>query len=316
MARAGLSAKVWLALAAVYVVWGSTYLAIAYVIESVPPFLGAGARWLLAGAILYAAGARGRDPADRPTSAQWRNAAIIGTALCLGGNGLVSLSERRIPTGMAALLVATVPLFAVAFEFARHRARLARPVIVGLVLGFAGTALLVGSRGNGRVDVVGALLVLSASVFWVTGSLFSRDADLPRRPMVAVGMEMLCGGSALLAAGALGGEFGRFHPGHVSRASLLALGYLIVVGSLVAFQCYAWLLRNVKTPIALSYAYVNPLVAVMLGWAIRHERITATTIAGGTIVVVAVALIVSAGDPTRGAAARSQPDLASQEHPV
>jgi drug/metabolite transporter (DMT)-like permease len=286
--------QIWLALGAVWIVWSSTYLAIRVVVETLPPLLSAATRWAVAGSALYLIASRRGDRRDRPTRRHWRNAAVIGTALCLGGNGVVAMAEQRIESGTAALLVATVPLWVALFEWVRHRARLSSPVIVGLVVGFAGTAILVKPGGARAVDLFGAGLVLLAAAVWAAGSLFSRRAELPRRPLVAAGMEMICGGIACALAGSIGGELGRFDLSAVSRASVIGVGYLIVFGSLIGFTCYVWTFRNVPTSLATTYAYVNPLIAVILGALLLDERITATTVAGGLVIVLAVAIIVTA----------------------
>jgi drug/metabolite transporter (DMT)-like permease len=319
--RSGLSPKAWLALLAVYIIWGSTYLAIRVAIRTVPPFLAAGFRWCVAGTAMLAFGMRARDDRGerppRPSARQWAAAAVIGTALCLGGNGLVSVAEKRVTSGMAALLVATVPLFAALFDFVRNRARVRAAVIAGLALGFGGTAVLVRpTHGSGHVDTIGALTVLVASALWAMGSLYARTAPLPERPAVSTGMEMLCGGVALLIASAAGGEFGRFHAGEVSWRSLVAVLYLIVFGSLVAFSAYVWLLRNVKISVVTTYAYVNPLVAVLLGWLILNEKVTSTVFIGGSIIIAAVAIIVAAGGERRALPEdMNRADLAMEELP-
>jgi drug/metabolite transporter (DMT)-like permease len=315
--RSGLSPKTWLALLAVYIIWGSTYLAIRVAIRTVPPFLAAGGRWCIAGTVMLAFGFRTGERPPWPSARQWASAAVIGTALCLGGNGLVSVAEKRISSGMAALLVATVPLFAALFDFVRNRARMPLAVIGGLALGFAGTAVLVRPQhGAGAVDTVGALTVLGASAAWAAGSLYARHAPLPERPAVSTGMEMLCGGIALMIASAAGGDFGKFHPGAVSVRSWLAIAYLIVFGSLVAFSAYVWLLRNVRTSIATTYAYVNPLVAVLLGWLILNERVTFSVFIGGSIIIVAVAIIVMSGGGRAPSEQLNRADLAMEELPT
>ncbi len=288
------SVQVWGALGAVWVIWGSTYLAIRVVIETFPPLLAMSMRWMAAGLVLFTIAVRRGDRSDRPTARQWRSAAIIGTALCLGGNGVVAVAEHRVASGTAALLVATVPLWVAVFEWARYRARLSRAVVIGLVVGFAGTAVLVKPGGDAAVDAIGASLVLLAAAIWAGGSLYSRRADLPARPLVAAGMEMICGGIACFLAGTMGGEIGRFDAGALSRSSAIALGYLAVFGSIVAFTSYVWSFRNVPTSLATTYAYVNPLIAVVLGVVIASEALIATTVVGGLVIVVAVAIIVTA----------------------
>jgi drug/metabolite transporter (DMT)-like permease len=319
--QSGLSLKAWLALLVVYIIWGSTYLAIRVAIRTVPPFLAAGVRWCIAGTVMFTIGMRLRaengERPKAPSARQWASAAVIGTALCLGGNGLVSVAEKRIASGMAALLVATVPLFAALFDFVRNRARVRAAVIGGLALGFAGTAVLVRPQhGSAHVDLAGALTVLVASALWAGGSLYARTAQLPERPAVSTGMEMLSGGIALLIASAAGGEFGRFHAGDVSWRSALAVAYLIVFGSLVAFSAYVWLLRNVRISIVTTYAYVNPLVAVLLGWLILNETVSPSVFIGGAIILAAVAIIVaSSGGRAPVAEEMNRADLAMEELP-
>jgi drug/metabolite transporter (DMT)-like permease len=319
--RSGLSPKAWLALLTVYIIWGSTYLAIRVAVRTVPPLLAAGGRWTLAGILMLTFGLRHRNGSGErpswPSARQWVSTAIIGTALCLGGNGLVSVAEKRISSGMAALLIATVPLFVALFDFLRNRARMSMSVIAGLALGFGGTAVLVRPQhGAGAVDTVGALTVLAAGAAWAAGSLYARNAPLPERPAVATGMEMLCGGIASLIVSAIGGDFGSFHPGAVSAKSMLAIGYLVVFGSLVAFSAYVWLLRNVRISIVTTYAYVNPLVAVLLGWLILNERVTSTVFIGGSIIIAAVAIIVASSGERRPPADSNRADLAMEELPT
>lgn len=287
---------VWAALAVIYVVWGSTYLAIRVAIETIPPMISASLRFVAAGVILYAfAIRRGDREADRPGPAQWLSAAIVGTLLFLGGNGGVVWAEQRIPSGIAALLVATVPLWMALIGFTVLRERLPRIAVAGLFVGFAGTALLIRPSGEGGVDTLGALVVVGASLSWAIGSLYSRGAPLPKRPLVSASMQMLCGGVALGIVGIAGGELGRIELGNVSRSSALAFFYLIFFGSIAAFSCYAWLLRAAPTSVVSTYAYVNPVVAVALGWAFLDERVEPVTFVAGAIIVTAVAMIVTAG---------------------
>jgi drug/metabolite transporter (DMT)-like permease len=286
---------VWAALAVVYVVWGSTYLAIRFTIETLPPMLSASFRFLVAGGLLYAfAIRRGDRDADRPGLPQWRSAAIVGGLLFLGGNGGVVWAEQRIPSGVAALLVATVPLWMALIGFAALRERLPRIAVAGLVVGFAGTALLIRPTGEGGIDTLGALVVVGGSLSWAIGSLYSRRAPLPARPLVSASMQLLCGGAILGVVGISAGELGRIEPSAFSRSSILALAYLIVFGTLAAFPCYTWLLRAAPTSLVSTYAYVNPVVAVALGWAFADERVEPLTILAGAIVVTAVAMIVTA----------------------
>jgi drug/metabolite transporter (DMT)-like permease len=285
----------WAALGVVYVVWGSTYLAIRVAIETLPPMLMASFRFLVAGSILYAfAIRRGDRDGDRPGAPQWRSAAIVGTLLFLGGNGGVVWAEQHIPSGIAALIVATVPLWMALIAFVALRERLRGVAVAGLVVGFAGTALLIRPSGSGGTDLLGALAVVGASLSWSIGSLYARRAPLPKRPLVSAGMQLLCGGAVMGVVGIVGGELGRVEPSQFSRSSVLALAYLVVFGTLLAFPCYAWLLQSAPTSMVSTYAYVNPVVAVVLGWAFANERIEPLTIVAGAIIVVAVAMIVSA----------------------
>lgn len=296
-----LSPRAWVALIAVYIVWGSTYLAIKYVVETMPPLLTAGVRFLIAGGILYAIGIRLGDRADRPTRAHWKAALVIGLCLPLGGNGLVNLAEQRpLSSGTTALLIATVPLWLALFDRIRFGTRLRPVAVAGIVLGFGGAALLVRPPTKASaIDVTGALLAVCASAIWAAGSLYARGASLPSRASVATSMEMLCGGAGLMVAGVVRGEAGHIHVTRFSAASVWALVYLIVAGSLIAFSAYAWLLRNVRTSIVGTYAYVNPLVAVILGSVFRNEKLTLMTGIAGAIIVVSVALIVSTTRPNR-----------------
>jgi drug/metabolite transporter (DMT)-like permease len=291
---------IWAALGAVYVCWGMTYLAIRVANRTLPPLMAASVRFLVAGVLLYAwAIRRGDREGDRPTRTHWRSAAIVGGFLLLGGNGGVVWAERTIPSGITALLVATVPLWIALFDRIIFKQRQRPQVTLGLVAGFGGAALLVGASARGHVDLTGMLFVVGASMAWATGSLYGRTAPLPRRPLVGVAMEMLCGG-VFLAVGAIAtGELGQFHWSKFSSASLLGLAYLITGGSWVGFASFAWLLRNARTSLVFTYAYVNPVVAVFLGWLILGERVTARSFVAGGIIVAAVALIISAGGARR-----------------
>jgi drug/metabolite transporter (DMT)-like permease len=286
---------IWAALITVYVVWGSTYLAIAVAIETLPPLLMAAVRFLIAGALLYVwAIRRGDRRSDRPTRAQWGAAAIVGTLLLLGGNGLVVLAERTVPSGIAALLVATVPLWMVLIGRTVLRERVTWLEAAGVLIGFGGIVLLVQPAGGEPIVLSGAFLLVAASLSWAAGSMYARRAPLPSRPLVGTAMQMLAGGVALLLAGIARGELAQIHPSEFSLASLLGLAYLIVFGSWLGFSAYTWLLRVTRTSLAATYAYVNPVVAVLLGWMFLREPITVRTVIAGAVIVVAVALIVSA----------------------
>ena len=297
----------WIALAIVYTVWGSTYLAIRVAIETMPPMIMASVRFLIAGGILYViAIRRGDRDGDRPGWRQWRAAAIVGTLLFLGGNGGVVWAEQRVPSGVAALIVASVPLWMALIAFVALKERLPRIAVAGLVVGFAGTALLVRPSGSEHIDTAGAAVLIGASISWAIGTLYATRAPLPARGSVSAAMQLLTGGVVLGIVAVASGELGRVHPDRFSRSSVLALAYLIVFGALVAFSAYAYLVRNASPAIVSTYAYINPVIAVLLGWAILDEAIGSTTLIAGAIIVVAVAMIVSGkvrkeGEPAAGA---------------
>jgi len=296
-------AKIVSAFGAVYLLWGSTYLAIRFGVETIPPFLMAGTRHLTAGLLLYAwMRARGTP---RPPLRHWASAAVVGGLLLLGGNGLVTWAEQRVPSGLAALIVASVPIWMAMLGGLEKRRLPGGFLIGGLALGLTGIALLVvpGRFGGGRhVDPVGAAALLLAAVSWSIGSLFSRRAKLPSSTLTAVSMEMIAGGALLWAAGLLGGEGARLHVSAVSLKSAISLGYLVVFGSLVGFSAYVWLLK-VTTPARVStYAYVNPIVAVLLGTLFAGEELTLRIGLAAAGIVAAVALIIRhGGEGVKGA---------------
>lgn len=285
------------AFAIVYVIWGSTFLAILFAIQTLPPFLMASARFLVAGSLLYA-WSRLVNGAAAPSWENWRATAIVGALLLLGGNGLLVWSEQRIPSGVAALLVGTVPCFMVLIDWLRPGG--SRPtglVVAGLLLGVLGLAWLVGPDrllGGGRADLIGAVVVVLGSFSWALGSVYSRHAATPPSPFLSTAMQMLGGGAALLVLSVSLGEPWAFEASAVSLRSVLGLLYLIVLGSIVAFSAYIWLLR-VSTPTRVStYAYVNPVIAVLLGWALAGEALTARMLVAATVIVSGVALITLA----------------------
>jgi drug/metabolite transporter (DMT)-like permease len=287
------------ALLTVYVLWGSTYLGIAVMIETMPPLLAAGARYGSAGLIMLAvlvahARLRRGSSLERPTAIQWRTAAIVGTLLLLGGNGGVVLSELFIPTGVAAVLVATVPIWLAVFDAVITRQRPSGLVVGGLVAGIAGVAvLLVPVEGFGELNPLGIGLVLGGAIAWAIGSLYARYNPLPRSALLGTGMEMLLGGLALIIGGALLGEVGRTEFADFSTRSIVAFVYLVVFGSIVAFTAYTWLLANVPVSTVATYAYVNPVVAVALGALFYAESITPRTIIAAVLILGAVVAMVS-----------------------
>jgi drug/metabolite transporter (DMT)-like permease len=292
------SAPRWLVLAAfatVYVVWGSTYLAIRYAVQTLPPFLMAGVRFLLAG-LMLALWSYWRHGA-RATATNWKAASIAGALLLLGGNGMVVWAEQRVPSGLAALLVATMPLWLVIVAWAKPGGRAPTlGVAGGILLGITGLLLLVGpgSVAGAPVDRIGAIALTFASLSWAIGSLYSRTAPLPKDAILATGLEMIMGGVMLIVLGTVLGEWGRLSSAHPSAASITGFFYLVVFGSLIGFTAFAWLIR-VSTPTRVStYAFVNPVVAVFLGWAIAHEPVTHMTVIATVVIVAAVALITLA----------------------
>jgi drug/metabolite transporter (DMT)-like permease len=285
---------------AIYLVWGSTYLAIRYAVETMPPFVMGGTRFLISGVLLYA-WARWRG-APRPTRIHWKNATIAGAFLLLGGNGGVVWAEQTVPSGLTALLVSILPFWLVMIEWARPpRRRPSTVVLIGLVVGFLGIVVLVGPGnvgGEGSVSLLGATVLVLASLSWAIGSFWSRDAEMPESGLIATGMEMLGGGALLFLAGAGVGELRDFDFSAVSTASWVGWIYLILFGSLIGFTSYIWLLDKVSPARLGTYAYVNPVVAVILGWAIAGETLSLRTGIAAVIVVFAVALITTARSTT------------------
>jgi drug/metabolite transporter (DMT)-like permease len=298
--RAPSTARVVLALLTVYIVWGSTYLAIAVMIETLPPLLAAGSRFATAGILVLGAVwiyqrwiRRSTEPSERPTWRHWRSAIVVGVLLLLGGNGLVVLAELRVPSGIAAVLIAMTPIWIAVIDSIVRRRRPGRLVVVGLVAGIIGVAILVVPVGGlAGFDPVGIALLVGAELAWASGSVYAQHAPLPRNGFLVTGMEMLAGGVALVATGMLLGELARTDVSTFSLRSIGAFGYLIVFGSIVAFTAYTWLLANVSATTASTYAYVNPLVAVALGAALLNEPITIRTVIATAIIVAAVVAMV------------------------
>jgi drug/metabolite transporter (DMT)-like permease len=307
--------RIWTALVIVYVVWGSTYLAIRYAIgagtgqRGLPPLLMGGARFWLAGAVMFALTAR-RPPADgRPDPLgprQWLSCAVVGVALLLGGNGLVMLAERSVDSGIAAVVIALVPIWAALLALLVGRERLPVLGVVGLAVGFAGAAVLANPRGAGHLPPRGMLLLLVATISWASGSYYARNAPVPRRPLVMTAMEMMTGGAALSVAGLLSGELRDLDVGAVGWTAWAGAAYLVVFGSMLAFTAYAWLLRNAPLSLVTTYAYVNPAVAVLLGALFLHERLTTRAVVASALILAGVGLVVSSR-PAREVAAEPGP---------
>ncbi len=286
------------AFAAVYIFWGSTYLAIKYAIETLPPFLMAGSRFIFAGSILYIWARLSKDY-EKPSFKHWRTSFIVGTLLLLGGNGGVVLAQHYISSSLAALLVATEPFWIVLLSWLWLKG--ARPnwkVAFGLLIGFVGVYLLIGGQnGNsaesGTGQIFGAFLVIAAAFSWATGSMYGLRATTPKSSLLTSGMQMLSGGSVLTLVGIIKGEWTSFSTADVSANSWFALAYLIIFGSLISFTAYSWLLKNAQPAMVATYAYVNPVIAVFLGWLIAGESFTTQMLIGAGVIVGSVALITS-----------------------
>lgn len=286
--------KIWVSLLLVYVLWGSTYLAIRYAVATIPPFLMAGTRFLVAGLILHAWRRLAGDPA--PTRKQWMSAGIIGLLLLLGGNGLLSWAEQNVPSGIAALLIGSVPLWMAAIEAVRPGG--ARPNwlgVLGLVVGFGGIALLIGPDMAGgskaQLQPLGIAVLLFASLSWSLGSIYSRHAELPQSALLSTSMEMLVGGAGLIVLASLTGEWHALVLSQVALRSILGLAYLIVFGSMIAYTAYTWLLRNAPLPLVSTYAYVNPLIAILLGSLLAAETLTTRILAAAFVIVGSVVVV-------------------------
>jgi len=296
--------RIWTAMIALYIVWGSTYLAIRFAVETIPPFFHAGIRFFVSGLILLVWRRMAGDPA--PTKRQWISTALVGTALLLGGNGLVAWAEQRVPSGIAALMVSMSPMWLVLFEALRPNG--VKPSwrgIIGLLIGFGGVFLLIGPENfNGasatQFDTLGTLALLMAALLWSIGSIYSKTADMPKSSLQATGMEMIAGAVALFIVSAGSGELHGFSLASVSMRSWLGLTYLIFIGSLVGFVSYGWLLKNAPISLVSTYAYVNPVVAVFLGSVFASETITPRILLAAGIIIGSVIFINSGRRPKSG----------------
>lgn len=296
------------AFAAIYVIWGSTYLAIKYAVETVPPFFMTGARFLLAGAVLYGWSVlRERVGRSRPTSSSapssldgrrmWRDAFIVGALLIVGGTSLVGWAERTVPSGLASLVLATTPLFMVLLESAETRSRPAPRVLVGVAVGLAGLGVLVApsfSASGAGASLLGVGALVLSAFLWSVGALYSRRAVAPASPARSTGMQMIAGALLSIVSGFALGEHRGLSLAGITPVSAFALAYLVVAGALIGFTAYLWLMR-VSTPSRVAtHAYVNPVVAVLLGWAVAGESVTGWTAVAMAVIVAAVVVIVSA----------------------
>jgi drug/metabolite transporter (DMT)-like permease len=292
------------AFAAVYVVWGSTYLAIRIGVESFPPLILAGLRHFTVGLSLYPV--LRKKTGISPTVAHWRTAVIAGALLLFVGNGGLSWAERTVPSGIASLLVASVSLWLVIVDWLRPGGVKPVPrVVMGLLIGFAGLALLVGPThlgGSERVDPRGAAVLVFASLAWACGSLYSKHGGMPSSPMLGVAMQSFAGGAILLIAALLAGEFRGLHLGAISLRSWLAIAYLIVFGSGIGFSAYIYILHKSTAARVATYAFVNPVVALFLGWLLAGEAVTLRTVIAAAVILTAVILVITAPQRTPAAA--------------
>lgn len=306
------------AFAAVYLIWGSTYLGIRYAVESIPPLLMAGSRFAVAGAVLLLVGKLRGD--GQPDRAQWRGAALTGLLLIGVGNGGVTWAEQTVPSGIAALVASVVPLWMALMDWARPGgARPSIPTFAGLALGLAGLVVLLGGdlRGaaaHGAGTAAGMTVLVLATIGWALGSVIASDVRLPRSRITAIGAQMTFGGGALLAAGLVAGEGAAFDAALVTTRSVLSWAYLVVFGSWIGFSAYVWLLRNTSPAKASTYAFVNPVVALILGVWLASEPLDARTVAAIAIILAGVALIVltrgrAASDPEEEAGSRRRPRI-------
>jgi drug/metabolite transporter (DMT)-like permease len=330
--------RIGMALFAVYVIWGSTYLAISIAVQTIPPFLMAGTRFLIAGSILYLWQKLRGVPT--PNRLEWRSAAIVAGFMLVGGNGFLTWAEQYVPSGIAALLVGTVPLWMALIDalvipgagrtsgLLAFIQRAGKPLVggpvrkrpnwlswLGLLIGFAGIVLLIGPRvqepGTGSRELIGLGMLILVSLSWSIGSLYSRGARLPDAPLMGTGMEMLVASLGFAVLATLNGEWGRIEPAAISTRSLLSLGYLIVFGGLIGFVAYTWLLRNISTPVVAAHAYVNPMIAILLGSLIVQEPLTPRIIFSAAVIIGSVVLISLA----RALPARQSEKLAIEPAP-
>jgi drug/metabolite transporter (DMT)-like permease len=302
--------KVWVNLWIVYIVWGSTYLAIRVMVETMPPLLTSGLRFTTAGLIAYTwlRVRRGREGV-RVTRSEVASSAMIGAALLLGGNGLVSIAEEAVPSGLAALVIASTPLWVVLLR-ALFGEKISGGTLLGVAVGFIGVAVLVvPGEGGGHAPLWGLVLLVVAAGLWASGSFFSKRLDLPKDPFLSTVMQMLTGGAILILAGLIRGEAAGLQIDRFSARSIVAVLYLIFIGSLVAFTAYTWLLQHAPISKVATYAYVNPVIAILLGAIILNEEITTFILVGAALIIASVAFIVR----KEGASSKHRPSEAAPE---
>lgn len=311
---------IWAGLLVLYVVWGSTYLGIRIAVGTIPPFLMASTRFLVAGLVLFGWSiAREGRAFVWPTRREWRDTIIVGTLLLGGGMGMVAWGEQTVPSGIAALLIAVMPVWVAVLGRVFFGERLPWAAVVGIAVGLVGVAILVapGDSSADTLQLAGLAALIASPIFWTSGSLFSSHrAKLPARPLVATGGQMVAGAVALAGMALITGEFGRLRIDAISTESLVAFVYLTVIGSLVAFTSYVLLLRIAPLPLIATYAYVNPVVAVILGWLVLQEPLTPRTVVAGAVIVVAVAVIITTRGRMRPPADAGEVTAAPLDAPV
>ncbi|MCB0268352.1 MAG: EamA family transporter [Calditrichia bacterium] len=290
-----LSVRIAAGLGTLYLLWGSTYLGIKYAIATIPPYFMSSSRFIVAGLILYAwAVLKG---AERPNLRHWRSAAIVGGFLLLGGNASVAWAEQHVPSSIASLIIATMPLWMVMMDWLwQKQERPSGRVFAGIALGFVGIALLVRPQNSGELmafEPVGIFALMLAAILWSTGSLYSRNAYLPKSKLQGIGMQMIAGGGMVFLAGLARGEWAEFSFANISQSSFLAWLYLLIFGSMIGFSCYIWLLKVAPADRVSTYAYVNPVVAVFLGWLFLDEPVTTQTAIASAIIILSVVLIIN-----------------------
>jgi len=308
--------RIIVAFAALYLIWGSTFLGIRFAIETIPPFLMAGARFLIAGVIMYSIALS--QGIGQSSWANWRTSLIIGACLLLAGNGGVTISEQYIDSGLAALIVAVVPIYIVILGWASGMTPRPVPIVwLGLVGGFVGVGVLLGpalsfSSNGGRHPAIGMSILLVTSFIWSAGSLYSRTAKHAASPFLTAAQQMLCGGLLLLLASFATGETRHFHPNSMSILSLASFAYLVLIGAVIGYTAYIWLLRHCDPAKVATYAYVNPIVAVLLGAAFAGETLTMRTLVAGVLIIGSVALVITA----QQLRARTEPAISTAIEPA
>jgi drug/metabolite transporter (DMT)-like permease len=308
--------RIIIAFAALYLIWGSTFLGIRFAIDTIPPFLMAGTRFVLAGAIMYTiAWSQG---IGKSTWANWRTSLIIGACLLLAGNGGVTIAEKHIDSGLAALIVATVPIYIVLLGWRSGLAPRPTPIMwLGLAGGVVGVSVLLGpairlSSNDGRHPAMGMSILLVSSFIWSAGSLYSRSSKHAASPFLTAAQQMICGGLLLLFAGIVTGETRRFHPGSMSILSLASFVYLVIIGAVVGYTAYIWLLRHCEPAKVATYAYVNPIVAVLLGAVFAGETLSMRTFIAAGLIIGSVALVITA----QQLRARVEPEISPEVAPA